>query len=73
MWCLLVLASGLALLEMTHGSKSHTSIIQKKEKLQEEVEELLGKDGVFLYPTFPSVAPKHHHPLLRPFDFNYTG
>lgn len=67
------MASGLSLLEMTYVSKSPTSIIQKKEKLQKEVEELLGNDGVFLYPSHPRVAPKHHHPLFRPFDFNYTG
>lgn len=66
-------AIGLALIEMTHGSKPSSSIIQKKEKLQKEVDELLGTDGVFLYPTHPRVAPKHHHPLFRPFDFAYTG
>uniref|UniRef100_A0A3Q4BDH1 Amidase domain-containing protein n=1 Tax=Mola mola TaxID=94237 RepID=A0A3Q4BDH1_MOLML len=45
----------------------------QKEKLQKEMEELLGTDGVFLYPSHPRVAPKHHHPLFRPFDFAYTG
>ncbi|XP_068164378.1 fatty-acid amide hydrolase 2-A-like [Antennarius striatus] len=48
-------------------------IQQKKEKLQKEMEELLGEDGVFLYPSHPRVAPKHHHPLFTPFDFGYTG
>ena len=68
------MSSGLALLEMAHGSKPASPfIIQQKEKLQKEVEELLGTDGVFLYPSHPRVAPKHHHPLFRPFDFSYTG
>lgn len=58
---------------MTHVSKPSAFIIQQKEKLQKEVEELLGTDGVFLYPSHPRVAPKHHHPLFRPFDFAYTG
>uniref|UniRef100_A0AAQ6A0W2 Amidase domain-containing protein n=1 Tax=Amphiprion ocellaris TaxID=80972 RepID=A0AAQ6A0W2_AMPOC len=53
--------------------KSSSFIIQQKEKLQKEVEELLGTDGVFFYPSHPRVAPKHHHPLFRPFDFTYTG
>ncbi|XP_049423477.1 fatty-acid amide hydrolase 2-B [Epinephelus fuscoguttatus] len=66
-------AIGLALLEMTHVSKPSPFIIQQKEKLQKEVDELLGTDGVFLYPSHPRVAPKHHHPLFRPFDFAYTG
>ncbi|XP_074480043.1 fatty-acid amide hydrolase 2-B-like isoform X1 [Sebastes fasciatus] len=66
-------AIGLALLEMTHVSKPSAFFIQQKEKLQKEVDELLGTDGVFLYPSHPRVAPKHHHPLFRPFDFAYTG
>ena len=67
------MCSGLALLEMTHVSKPSQFIIQQKEKLQKDVDELLGTDGVFLYPSHPRVAPKHHHPLVRPFDFAYTG
>lgn len=66
-------AIGLGLIEMAHVSKSSAFIIQQKEKLQKDVEELLGTDGVFLYPPHPRTAPKHHHPLFRPFDFAYTG
>ncbi|KAM9836890.1 fatty-acid amide hydrolase 2-B [Aulostomus maculatus] len=66
-------AIGLSLVEMSHVSKPSTVIIQQKEKLQKEMEELLGKDGVLFYPSHPRVAPKHHHPLFRPFDFAYTG
>ncbi|XP_013876481.1 fatty-acid amide hydrolase 2-B [Austrofundulus limnaeus] len=63
----------LAIVEMTHPSKASPIIIQKKEKLQKDVEELLGTDGVLLYPSHTRVAPKHHHPLFRAFDFAYTG
>ncbi|XP_017288676.1 fatty-acid amide hydrolase 2-B [Kryptolebias marmoratus] len=63
----------LAVVEMTQGSKASPFIIQKKEKLQKDMEELLGTDGVLLYPSHPRVAPKHHHPLFRAFDFAYTG
>ncbi|MEQ2262691.1 Fatty-acid amide hydrolase 2-A [Xenotaenia resolanae] len=63
----------LALLEMTHVSKPSPFIIQQKEELQKKMDELLGTDGVLLYPSHPRVAPKHHHPLFRPFDFAYTG
>ncbi|XP_023124410.1 fatty-acid amide hydrolase 2-B [Amphiprion ocellaris] len=66
-------AIGVGLLEVTRSSKASSFIIQQKEKLQKEVEELLGTDGVFFYPSHPRVAPKHHHPLFRPFDFTYTG
>ncbi|KAM4565578.1 fatty-acid amide hydrolase 2-B [Fundulus diaphanus] len=63
----------VALLEMTHLSKSSPFIIRQKEELQKKIDELLGTDGVLLYPSHPRVAPKHHHPLFRPFDFAYTG
>ncbi|XP_003978609.2 fatty-acid amide hydrolase 2-B [Takifugu rubripes] len=68
-----VAAIALGLMEMTHGSKPSKVIMQLKEDLQNKVDELLGTDGVFLYPSHPRVAPKHHHPLFRPFDFAYTG
>lgn len=41
--------------------------------LREQLDELLGADGVLLYPTFPSVAPRHFEPLLRPIHFIYTA
>uniref|UniRef100_UPI0037E8E1BE fatty-acid amide hydrolase 2-B n=1 Tax=Semicossyphus pulcher TaxID=241346 RepID=UPI0037E8E1BE len=63
---------GLAIQEMT-CSKPSPLIIQQKEKLQKDLEELVGTDGVFLFPTHPRVVPKHHHPLFRPLDFAYTG
>ncbi|XP_068164912.1 fatty-acid amide hydrolase 2-A-like [Antennarius striatus] len=67
-------AIGLSLFGMCGIFKpSFVFIQQKKEKLQKEVEELLGSDGILLYPSHPRVAPKHHHPLFRPFDRSYTG
>ena len=69
--CLCVF-SGLVLIEMTH-SEASPLVLQLKERLQQEVEELLGEDGVLLYPTHPHLAPKHHHPLFTPFNFSYTG
>lgn len=33
----------------------------------------LGPRGVLLYPTHPRPAPRHHAPLLRPFDWSYTA
>ncbi|XP_078520207.1 fatty-acid amide hydrolase 2 [Lissotriton helveticus] len=43
------------------------------QSLRTELENLLGKDGVLLYPSHPRVAPKHHLPLGVPFNFAYTG
>lgn len=63
----------MGLTETTSESKPSKSIVQMKENLQNKVDKLLGTDGVFLYPSHPRVAPEHHHPLFRPFDFAYTG
>ncbi|XP_061817006.1 fatty-acid amide hydrolase 2-B [Nerophis lumbriciformis] len=68
-----VAAIGLTFVEKIQASKPSTFLIQTKEKLQKEMEELLGTDGVLLYPSHTRVAPKHHHPLFRPLDFAYTG
>ncbi|XP_062416812.1 fatty-acid amide hydrolase 2-B [Pungitius pungitius] len=68
-----VAAIGLALLEKARVAEPSAFIIQQKERLQKNVDELLGTDGVFLYPSHPRVAPKHHHPLFRPADCAYTG
>ncbi|KAM9477449.1 fatty-acid amide hydrolase 2-A-like [Clarias gariepinus] len=66
-------AIGLALVEMFHSSKPSQFILQQKESLQKDLEELLGTDGVLLYPSHPQLAPKHHQPLVTPFNFSYTG
>lgn len=60
-------------MEKTHASKPSEFIVQMKENLQNKVDKLLGTDGIFLYPSHPRVAPKHHHTLFQPFDFAYTG
>lgn len=65
--------SGLALMEMVRVTKPSAFLMQQKEKLQKEMDELLGTDGVFLYPSHPRVAPKHHHPFFRLSDCAYTG
>ncbi|XP_019713904.1 fatty-acid amide hydrolase 2-B [Hippocampus comes] len=68
-----VAAIGVSVLENTSWSRPSAFLVGLKEKLQKDVEELLGTDGVLLYPSHPRVAPKHHHALFRPFDFAYTG
>jgi fatty acid amide hydrolase 2 len=41
--------------------------------LSAELADVLGDHGVMLYPSFPRLAPRHHTPLLAPFQFAYTG
>lgn len=41
--------------------------------LKQRFIDLLGDDGVLLYPPYSRAAPKHNAPLLTPFDFVYCG
>lgn len=69
-------AIGLGILEkfesMTPKSVSE-SFIQMGEDLRQELESILGEDGVLLYPSHPSTALNHNLPLLFPFNFSYTA
>lgn len=56
-----------------YGSKQHEQLVQQKEQLQAEFHQMLGDDGVFVYPTHPTVAPYHHEPIARAFNFSYTA
>lgn len=54
-------------------TKPPLSALKIKEKVQQDFTELLGSDGVLLYPSFTRVAPKHHHPLFAIHDLIYTA
>lgn len=41
--------------------------------LKRELEEILGDNGVLLFPSHPTCAPHHNEPLFKPFNFVYTG
>ncbi len=43
------------------------------QSLRQEMLELLGDNGVLLYPSYTCVAPKHYVPMARTFDWVYTG
>ena len=48
-------------------------ILALGKELEAELAALLGERAVLLYPSFPRLAPRHHTPLLAPFQFAYTG
>uniref|UniRef100_A0A1A9UH12 Amidase domain-containing protein n=1 Tax=Glossina austeni TaxID=7395 RepID=A0A1A9UH12_GLOAU len=65
-----------AILEKTqcrYGSTKYYKLINKRNKLRTDVSNLLGNDGVLIYPTHPTVAPYHIEPIFRPYDFSYAG
>ncbi|XP_014205027.1 fatty-acid amide hydrolase 2 isoform X2 [Copidosoma floridanum] len=60
-------------LNVGYGSELHGKLKQEGKELQLEFQDMLGDDGVFLYPTHPTAAPLHHEPLVKPFNFSYTS
>ncbi|XP_069505091.1 fatty-acid amide hydrolase 2 [Ambystoma mexicanum] len=68
-------AIGLAVIESftTRNESGNEKMRSMAQNLRLELSNLLGSDGVLLYPSHPRVAPKHNLPLGVPFDFAYTG
>lgn len=56
-----------------YGTPEYYQKVQEKNDLMHEFEEMLGDNGVFIYPTHPTVAPYHNEPIIRPFNFSYTA
>ncbi|XP_053962064.1 fatty-acid amide hydrolase 2-B [Anastrepha ludens] len=59
--------------QVQYGSSKYKHMVKKRDQLRAEIQELLGEDGVLLYPTHPTVAPYHNEPIFRPINFSYTG
>ncbi|XP_067903822.1 fatty-acid amide hydrolase 2-A isoform X2 [Heterodontus francisci] len=68
-------AIGLGIVEdlVKVNHRSNAKLMNLCQNLRAEFSSLLGDDGVFLYPSHPKIAPRHHHPKLMPFNFAYTA
>ena len=64
---------GLAEKFVLKETELHRDSVRKGEVLREQLNDLLGEDGVLIYPSHPSPAPFHNQLLLKPFNFAYTG
>ncbi|OXU26780.1 hypothetical protein TSAR_006488 [Trichomalopsis sarcophagae] len=60
-------------LNVSHGSEFQAKLKEQCKELQQEFKDMLGDDGIFLYPTHPTAAPLHHEPIVKPFNFSYTA
>lgn len=47
--------------------------VKERDDLRREFQEMLGTNGVFIYPTHPTVAPYHNEPIIKAFNFSYTA
>lgn len=59
--------------DVQYGTPAFYQKVQEKNDLMHEFEEMLGNNGVFIYPTHPTVAPYHNEPIVRAFNFSYTA
>ncbi|MFH1532632.1 MAG: amidase [Pseudomonadota bacterium] len=68
-------AIGLGLLESLEGLAPGRSArwMRRGLALKRELSDLLGDDGLLLYPPYTKPAPRHHTPLLPPFQWVYTA
>lgn len=41
--------------------------------MSEELNLILGDDGILLFPSHSTPAPYHGQAILKPFNFSYTG
>ena len=69
-------ATCLTLLESLKGAlpkSTEGKILTHGENLRKEIEEILGEDGVLLFPSHPTTALHHHVPILKVTNFIYTA
>jgi fatty acid amide hydrolase 2 len=57
----------------TFFNSNQDFVVSKREQLKREINELLGDEGILLFPSFPRSYYYHNEALLTPFDFVYTG
>lgn len=56
-----------------YGSPEYHLKVKERDELREEISSMLGTNGVFIYPTHPTVAPYHNEPIVKAFNFSYTA
>ena len=64
-------AIGLALFEKMFAPDQ--KFIRMADQLSEELDHVLGDNGVLLYPSHSTPAPYHGQPIIKTFNFSYTG
>ncbi|XP_065089727.1 fatty-acid amide hydrolase 2-B [Ochlerotatus camptorhynchus] len=56
-----------------YGTEKYHYMVKQRNELLQEMNSMLGDNGVFIYPTHPTAAPYHNEPLVRALNFSYTG
>ncbi|KAF5291581.1 hypothetical protein FQR65_LT01894 [Abscondita terminalis] len=58
---------------LTPEDPKNIYMVQQCGALKSELSDLMGDDGVFLFPSHPTAAPYHNEPIVKPLNFIYTG
>lgn len=58
---------------MGGGRKNADAVIAAGEHFRDTINARLGANGVLLFPSYPSPAPKHYWPVARVIDWLYTA
>jgi len=79
-WCLFMSNHTLPALMLSifekieqRGPEYHQRMNDKCAALRSQIQDLLGDNGVLLYPSHPKPAPYHNQPIIQPFNFAYTA
>uniref|UniRef100_A0A8D8KXI4 Fatty-acid amide hydrolase 2 n=1 Tax=Culex pipiens TaxID=7175 RepID=A0A8D8KXI4_CULPI len=56
-----------------YGTDLYHAMVRQRDELLAEFKAMLGDNGVFIYPTHPTVAPYHNEPIVRALNFSYTA
>jgi len=65
----LVAIEGLSARAHKHSAR----MMEIGKQLRAELDEMLGPNTLLLFPSYPSVAPPHKHPLRLPIHWQYTA
>ncbi|CAG4951955.1 unnamed protein product [Colias eurytheme] len=56
-----------------YEDEKYKAYVKLRQELENIFKDMLGDDGVFLYPTHPTPALYHNEPVLRSMNFGYTA
>ncbi|KAI1710244.1 amidase domain-containing protein [Ditylenchus destructor] len=71
---IMTIVTGFCSSQLPHpGQKIKQVMNSKRDQLRSEIIEMLGDDGILLFPSFATVAPFHNHGVWTPFNFIYNA
>ncbi|CAJ0593550.1 unnamed protein product [Cylicocyclus nassatus] len=56
-----------------HAEEDKAELNRLRKRMTRQLAELLGKDGILFFPSWPTTAPYHNQPVFTPLDFAYTS